>query len=328
MEEKELVITNGDSAVDLLMTAKIGGHWLPWRDVLHEGPVPLTNDLDSLSLIRSRYLAGKGWVDSNPVVNVFKERDDLLKKTDHYKNTVLWFEHDLYDQLQLTQILDFFATYPEKTERLYLVQADDFLGTQTPQTIGRFLDRKQRVAKVQLDLAQEAWLTFRQTSPVEFSGLLKKDLSALPFLKSAVLRMLEELPAPASGISRTERQITGLIDEGVMEVRELFQASQKMEEAQFMGDWSFFDRLMGLVHAREPLIAGLEDFSLNAYKDDNERKNFLAAELKLTEFGQGVLSGKEDHARHNDIHFWLGGVEVSNDNLWRWDFKTQQLLVP
>jgi hypothetical protein len=327
MKDQELIITNGDSAVDLFKDARIGDQWLPWRDVLHEGPVPITDDLSSLSLIRTQYLVSKGWVDTDQGKNCFEQRDDLLADSDRFKSVSLWFEHDLYDQLQLIQILDFLATDPGKNDELYLVQADDFLGHQTLQTIGRFLDRKERVTSEQFKLAQKAWWAFRQPTPVDFAALFEKDLSALPFLKPSVLRMLEELPASSSGLSRTEWQILTLIDQGVTEVKELFHASQKMEEAQFMGDWSFFDRLMGLGHCKEPLVSGLENYSSNVYRE-KEHKNFIVAELKLTVFGEAVLSGKKKHSQCNDIHLWLGGAKVSDSNLWCWDSKTQQLLAP
>ncbi len=324
--KQELIITNGDSAADLLKEAKIGDHWLPWRDVLHEGPVPFTDDLSSLSLIRSKYLADKGWADSEQVGDDFKQRDDLVKDASRYENVVLWFEHDLYDQLQLIQILDFFASCSGKKDYLYLVQADDFLGHQTPQTIGRFLERKRQVAPEQFKLAQEAWLAFRQSTPESIVALLGKDLSALPFLKPSVQRMLEELPSISSGISRTEKQILTLVDESVSETRKLFHASQEMEEAPFMGDWSFFDRLMGLSHCKEPLVSGLENFSLNGYKDEKTRRAFLTTKLKLTEFGKAVRLGTENHARQNDIHFWWGGTEISATNLWCWDSGKRQLI--
>ncbi len=38
--ESILNITNGDSAVELMRKAGISGEYLPWRDVLHDGPVP------------------------------------------------------------------------------------------------------------------------------------------------------------------------------------------------------------------------------------------------------------------------------------------------
>ena len=40
----------------------------------------------------------------------------------------LWFEHDLYDQLQLLQILDVFAGEDLPKRQIAPVQADEYLG--------------------------------------------------------------------------------------------------------------------------------------------------------------------------------------------------------
>ncbi len=39
----------------------------------------------------------------------FRARDAIFRRHGEFKTVVLWFEHDLYDQLQLLQILDFLA---------------------------------------------------------------------------------------------------------------------------------------------------------------------------------------------------------------------------
>ena len=36
----KLIVTNGDSAAERLREAGIKGHIIPWRDMLHDGPVP------------------------------------------------------------------------------------------------------------------------------------------------------------------------------------------------------------------------------------------------------------------------------------------------
>ena len=41
--------------------------------------------------------------------------------------------------------------------------------------------------------------------------------------------------------------------------------------------------------------------------------------LSLTAFGEAILAGTEDFSRHNPIHRWWGGTELTNDRLWRWD---------
>ena len=76
----------------------------------------------------------------------------------------LWFEHDLYDQLQLIQILSFFAD-EHRTEGLRLVQADDFLGRQSAETILRFAERARAVGEDDLDLADHLWADLAMPTP-------------------------------------------------------------------------------------------------------------------------------------------------------------------
>ena len=61
MDNSILHITNGDSAADLLTDAGIEGVILPWRDILHEGPVPATKNLSALSEVRARFIFNSGW---------------------------------------------------------------------------------------------------------------------------------------------------------------------------------------------------------------------------------------------------------------------------
>jgi hypothetical protein len=112
------------------------------------------------------------------------------------------------------------------------------------------------VTEQQLALASEAWAAFRAPTPEPWAELLKRDLSALPYLRASVQRMLEELPG-ADGLSRTERQSLAVLAEGGTTPVALFAAVQRQEEAAFMGDWSFFGLLNDLALARKPLIDGL-----------------------------------------------------------------------
>lgn len=58
---KALHITSGDSAVSLMKCAQIEGRFLPWRDVLHDGPVPADLTLEQLLMQRAKFIAGMGW---------------------------------------------------------------------------------------------------------------------------------------------------------------------------------------------------------------------------------------------------------------------------
>src|SRR3954471_9217319 len=100
-----LHVTNGDSAGDTLRQTSLGGEVLVWRDVLHEGPVP---DVPRAELLRLRatFLAECGWGRRDDLESSLAERDarflDALRRGEQ---VVLWFEHDLYDQLQLLDAL-------------------------------------------------------------------------------------------------------------------------------------------------------------------------------------------------------------------------------
>lgn len=330
----ELIITNGDSAAALLREAGIGAGpddaIMPWRDVLHEGPVEETIDLGDLSQRRAAYLFARGWGDKQKLIDGLKKRDALLARNEDFDDVTLWFEHDLYDQLQLLQILDWFAAHWRDDGRVFLVQADDYLGMQTPDTIGRFTSARKPVSGLQLSMARVAWAAFRHDTPEPWARLLSEDLAALPFLKPAVLRMLEELPSAHNGLSRVEDQILRIIDGGVTQLGRSFGAYMRTEDANFLGDASYFDILDGLTFCARPLISKDNDLKQSDINGDDfaSRRPYFEGRLRLTPFGTEVLSGRADHASANTIDRWWGGTHLTNGNLWRWNSGNGVLVGP
>jgi hypothetical protein len=319
-----LIITNGDSAGNILRRAFPGTEVLPWRDVLHEGPVPRTASLAELTAIRADYLARDG--DLDLVRDLLEARDRGLAQSRAFKNVVLWFEHDLYDQLQLVQLLDWFHRHPLDASRLRLVQAGDFLGNQTPESIVAFRDLERDVTPQQRALASEAWDAFRAPTPEAWAALLKRDLGVLPFLEPAVGRMLEELPG-LNGLSRTEQQMLEALARESLTPPGLFVAVQRKEEAVFMGDLSFWRLLDGLVLAEAPLVAGLHGVPFRP-EEAEARTEYLRSQVGLASFGDDVLAGRADHAAHNRIDRWWGGTHLTNETLWRFDPMAERLIPP
>jgi hypothetical protein len=100
-----LHITNGDSAKAAIEMAGLGGTVLPWQDVLHEGPVPAGLSLAQLRGIRAAFIANQGWGTYDTILAQFVQRDEIALRASEYEQVYLWFEHDLFDQLQLIQVL-------------------------------------------------------------------------------------------------------------------------------------------------------------------------------------------------------------------------------
>src|SRR5215475_9593842 len=100
-----LHVTNGESAGNTLRQTSLGGAVLPWQDVLHEGPVP-AGERHELLRARAAFLSGCGWGSRRALLGSLERRDQqLIRALRDRRQVVLWFEHDLYDQLQLLDVL-------------------------------------------------------------------------------------------------------------------------------------------------------------------------------------------------------------------------------
>ncbi len=323
---KKLVITNGDSAANLLREAGMNAEMLPWRDVLHIGPVPQTESLEALSTIRADFLK----YENDETHAQFEQRDAMLQAHTDYDQIELWFEHDLYDQLQLVQVIDALNEIG-RTDKVYIIQAPTYLGMETPETILRHEQLRAPLDAHMINAARTVWAAFRRDSPKEFAETMSKDLRALPFLGHAVERMLQELPGP-DGLTRSERQIVYSINRGVKRIGMLFARCAAMEEAVFWGDTGFFKLLSNLsveVESDAGLLSGLsEPYDINIMADGERRKAFITSELNLTDLGQDVLGGRADYADRRKVDWWWGGTHLTPANLWRWDWEKQELLCP
>jgi hypothetical protein len=283
-----LHVTNGDSAGDTLQRLFPGDRVVPWRDVLHEGPVPAGLPPDELSVVRARFISARGWAVYDDVLREFRERDLLLAR--EWEEIVLWFEHDLYDQLQLIQVLD--AVYGRK--RVTLIQPDDYLGPMQDDRLAALFPQRRPVTEARYEAASAEWAAFRAPEP--------QGLCEFPPLK----RLCEEYPWVEDGCSLTERFILRTLAAGFLDPFTLFREFQASEDPVWMGDASFFAVLAGLKTGAEPLVA---------------------PEGKVTAKGRAVLDMRDDRVRGNGIDRWLGGVHLQGtDTPWRWDAMTNCFL--
>jgi len=327
----DLILTNGDSASDLLMGAGKDGQIVPWRDSLHEGPLSALSvdgsDYDHFQTIRSQYWSERGVGDFDSLKASYVARDGLIATHDHYERIELWFEHDLYDQLQLIEILTRLY-HLGRFENVYLVQAETYLGMQTPDTILNLSNLMRPVGEQMMAIADLAWQSVSHSTPEKLAEFVTLKPAGFPFLTQALVRLLEELPG-LDGLSRTQRQILYSLDRGVNRAGMLFARCQAMEAAQFWGDLGFFHELSGLQYCKKPVLDGFSSpFSFATLQDGDLRKAFIQSELSLTEFGREVLAEQSDFSDHNEINRYLGGCLIGPQALWRWAWQSSSLMAP
>jgi hypothetical protein len=314
---QRLIITNGDSTVALMQTAGLDAELLPWRDALHDGPVAGGLLLEALSLVRAQFLATEFRLPMSEVIRGFADRDATIRGHVRYDRVELWFEHDLYDQLQLIQLLDFFAS-DKRSDGLFLVQADDYLGAQQPEAMRTLEGAAQPVTGQHFAAAGRAWSAFTAATPEALAAQAAANTPALPYLAAALQRLIQELPAIGSGLGLTQERVLLALAEQPQPVAELFRITQEQETARFLGDLSFFRRIDELAFAETPLLAGPRAASNRGPTGGAaDYQAFARTPLTLTDAGRAALAERFDHARDNRIDRWVGGTHLTPGSLWR-----------
>lgn len=317
--EKILNITNGDSAVMVMQLAGIPGDFLPWRDVLHDGPVPAALSLEQLSEVRAQFISDQGWGEPEIVIDSFTERDRKLLSFKDYSKVRLWFEHDLYDQLQILQILDWFSDNPPETTIVTIICTEQYLGLASPEEIMALLQHEAFIIESHLMLAKKVWAAFRSPNPTDWQGLLNEDTTILPFLNGAIVRLLEEYPDCKTGLSRTAQTALSILSKGKCSPGELFAKYQETEERRFMGDSSFWVILWQLLESNPALITSAPSMQITSPPSPDQK-------LSITMAGEKVLIVEQNWLDIVTLDRWIGGVHLTPENVWCWDSDLYELV--
>jgi DNA-binding transcriptional MerR regulator len=319
-----LHVTNGESAGNTLRQTGIGGAVLPWQDVLHEGPVPMVPRPELLRM-RAAFLSECGWGSRRAILSALERRDSrLLEALRAREQVVLWFEHDLYDQLQL---LDALALVQETAAEVELIVVDSFPGRPSFRGLGELSadeleslwPARRPATPAALEAAAAAWDVFRAPSPDELATWAGEGARELPFLAPALLRLLEELPAPADGLSGTERRALEAIASDAGTPAAAFLAAQELEHAPFLGDAWFYRALAALGRGPGRLVETQAGADLPPPPPIGDALVFARLPLRLTRTAERVLAGEADRVELLGIDRWVGGTHVTPEQLWRWD---------
>jgi hypothetical protein len=254
-----------------------------------------------------------------------------LETYPEHDEVVLWFEHDLFCQVQLIYLLQWFAARELGDTKLSLVCVNEFPGVQPFHGLGQLnqeqlqslFPARSHIAAPQFELAARAWEAYSASDARALISLLRSDMSALPFLKDALKKHLERFPSTRNGLGRIENTALALVPEGYTKFRSLFPAFSRRESGYGFGDAQVYLAIETMVKARQPLL-----IQHNASHWSKDGAQMLLASFEVTEEGKAVLAGEEDFIAKNGIETWLGGIHLSGkEAAWRWDEDARQLLV-
>jgi DNA-binding transcriptional MerR regulator len=325
-----LHVTNGESVGNTLRQTALGGAVLPWQDTLHEGPVPPVPRPDLLRA-RAAFLSECGWGSRRALLTSLERRDRQLEEAlREGLPVVLWFEHDLYDQLQLLEALAVGHEIGVSPELIVVDSLPETLPVRglaelSPEELETLWPTRHVAPPEALESAAAAWDAFREPTPRALVQWAEHGSHELPFLAAALKRLLEELPALGDGLSGTERRALQAIAAGARTPAAAFVAAQELEQAPFIGDTWFYRVLAGLGSGRNRLVETDAGEALPTAPPLGDGHVFARLPLGLTREGERVLLGEADRVELLGVDRWIGGTHLTTEALWRWDSAGRRL---
>jgi len=314
-------VVNGDATAGTLEEADVPGEIRVWADALDVGPV-LPDDDDAFRAARAAWWAGLGFGETAAVAARLAAWDAGVDGgAEDADEIVLWYEHDLFDQLALVRLLARIGRRPRKAQ-ISMVSIDrhpdlpDFhgLGQLESHQLAALWPRRTPIARDALDESAAAWVALTAPEPRAVAFLTKR-IKALPFLGSALERQLEELPDTGTGLTRTERQILGAVARGLDTVPALMKELHTIDPRYIVTDTNVVLVLRTLAAIElVTLPDGLAGSGAPA------AAAMPAGGIVTTAGAKDVLAGKADRVTTYGIDSWRGGVRLAGRGaVWRWD---------
>lgn len=315
-------VCNGDSTADAISLADLPGEIRVWADALDRGPVLPVGD-DEHYRVRGDYWAAHGMGDDRKRLADWDRGFDEAAKAEEL---ILWYEHDLFDQLALIRLL---ARLQRRglPAQLTIVSIDRHpevpnflgLGQLEPTQIAELWPRRAPLSRDAIDEAVTAWIAFTSGDPRALLFLTKR-VKAMPFLGGAIERLLEEYPDPTSGLSRTERQLLAAIARGENSGSALMTLSHNSDPRYTLTDVILLETVREL--ARCGFIEGAP--AADAKPSEQAMK---ALAPTVTPLGRQALAGAIDRVHECGIDEWHGGVHLQGKGpVWRWSSPERKLV--
>ncbi|HEU4728107.1 MAG TPA: DUF1835 domain-containing protein [Kofleriaceae bacterium] len=313
-------VCNGDSTADSLSLADLPGEIRVWADALDQGPVLPVGDQEHWRL-RGEFWSSRG----------VREAAGRLAAYDHgvdeaagAEELILWFEHDLFDQLALIRLLARLARRGLPAQ-LTIVSIDRHpevpgfvgLGQLKPEQLAELWPRRTPLSRDAIDESIASWIAVTAPDPRALPFLTRR-IKAMPFLAGALERQLEEFPDPTSGLSRTERQVLAAIARGEATAGAITAATQAIDPRYPITDAVLFWTLH---------VLGRCGFVDGAPEGAPSPAALAASRVSITARGREALAGAIDRVHECGIDEWRGGVHLTGRGpVWRWDGAQRKLI--
>jgi len=332
-----LHIVNGLATLKLLDRTDIRGARVSGDDIFAEGPIQDCLRTPAAWRTRAEYLQKHFGIPKEQYLQRKEERERSLRSFAYHEEVVLWFEFDLFCQLNLLFLLNWFSGKGLGNTKLTLICPGEFpgmkqfrgLGTLSPRQLTSLFEERAEITDQQRKLADKAWSAYSNPDPTQVQQLLEEGTDELPHLHKAFSAHLERFPWMGNGLNSVEIKTLESLSNGPRKFPDLFEVVSNSNAVSFhgMGDVQFSAYLAGLAEGDNALIR-MDNFP-GVLTPDLPRRALGKWIIRISDQGKDVLKGRKDNIQLRGIDRWLGGVRLkSPDQVWRWDASTSRLVPP
>lgn len=291
-----LHITNGDSFTERLKSLQLKGDIITWREMLCEGKTLTQVGSESFWKTRFEFLSRNYQVSKSSFVEkTLKEYRSLCNHKQQDK-IVLWFEYDLFCQINMLAVISWLNTHrsyaeislvcsgkEDNTDRLYGLNelSDDQLNA--------LYENRTILTKDDIEFADYVWQLYCSDNPISLENISGFENYNFKYLEEALQAHLKRYPTIKNGLNSIENQILELVEnENIDSRKALLGTILKNQEWYGFGD-SQYNRMLTKL---KPLITSFEparlskkgkqvlDNSLNAYQIIRDNNSYLGGSLK------------------------------------------------
>lgn len=210
-----LHITNGDSTTNYLQKLNFSGEFITWREMLCEGKT--TTDVGSETFWKNRFdffkssykISKQKFIDYT-----VKEYRNLCNKKNQ-NEIVLWFEHDLFCQINMIAVLSWLKRY-RKGYHISLVCSGKIKGSKkmfglselNQEQIENHFKNRIELTQDDIEYADYIWQLYCSDSPLRLETVYKfNPMSPFQYLASALEFHLKRFPSIENGLNKIENTI-------------------------------------------------------------------------------------------------------------------------
>lgn len=212
----QLHITNGDILTNKLSTLKLEGDIITWREMLCEGKTETNVGSESFwktrfEFLNKNYKVSKSWF----IDKTLKEYRTLCNHKQEDR-IVLWFDYDLFDQVNMLAVISWLKTHRPYAE-ISLVSSDeeitnDFfgLGELTDEQLRKLYTKRTLLTQDDIEYADYVWQLYCSDNPIRLENLKDFDSFQFSHLSGAIEAHLMRFPTIRNGLNEVENNILRL----------------------------------------------------------------------------------------------------------------------